>query len=133
MEAQKPWIEGHQRAKATGHPISFEFQGHFVRYGWACMIPCTDNMSCIIVKDISETKCLQYELQRNAVSLEETVKERTAELRQALETKSRFLAIMSHGKTEGLFFSKLVFFRNSNSIVWSDGILGFIGSNKVNR
>lgn len=62
------------------------------------MIPFNENTSCLLVKDISERKKMQAELQRGKESLEEIVRERTKELQNAVQVKSRFLAIMSHGK-----------------------------------
>lgn len=46
--------------------------------------------------EINEIKSLQEELRQNQLQLENTVDQRTKELQEALQVKSRFLAIMSH-------------------------------------
>eukprot|EP01114_Cavostelium_apophysatum_P013594 TRINITY_DN3327_c0_g1_i1.p1 TRINITY_DN3327_c0_g1~~TRINITY_DN3327_c0_g1_i1.p1 ORF type:complete len:936 (-),score=264.84 TRINITY_DN3327_c0_g1_i1:441-3248(-) len=49
-----------------------------------------------IAEDITETKHLQFQLQNSKDELEQTVKARTKQLEQALQVKTRFLAVMSH-------------------------------------
>ena len=49
-------------------------------------------------QDISQKRLAEKELEKNKQELEIIVKKRTKELEYALEAKSRFLAIMSHGK-----------------------------------
>jgi hypothetical protein len=46
---------------------------------------------------VTKFKELERQLQENSEKLEVLVKERTQQLQVALEVKSRFLAIMSHG------------------------------------
>lgn len=47
--------------------------------------------------DVTKFKALQQQLRENSEKLEGQVSERTKQLQAALEVKSRFLAIMSHG------------------------------------
>jgi signal transduction histidine kinase len=56
-------------------------------------------------QDISEVKIKEIELQHAKETLEEQVQARTKQLEEALQVKSRFLAIMSHGKSS--FFQLL--------------------------
>ncbi len=52
----------------------------------------------VVARDITKDRELQYELERSKQDLETTVQRRTNQLQEALNVKSRFLAIMSHGK-----------------------------------
>ena len=52
---------------------------------------------CFIGHDISYLKNLESQIRMAKDHLEGIVLERTKELHEALEVKSRFLAIMSHG------------------------------------
>jgi signal transduction histidine kinase len=47
--------------------------------------------------DISSTKQLQIQQERYQLELQSTVLARTKQLEDALQVKSRFLAVMSHG------------------------------------
>lgn len=55
-----------------------------------------DNIYIFTSKNVTVTKQLEAELQKNKLQLEATVERRTRELQEALDVKSKFLAIMSH-------------------------------------
>jgi hypothetical protein len=56
-----------------------------------------DDIFIFTSQNVSVIKSLQEELRQNQLQLEDTVERRTRELQDALQVKSRFLAIMSHG------------------------------------
>jgi anthranilate/para-aminobenzoate synthase component II len=72
---------------------------------------------------------LERQLKENQLHLQELVEERTKELQDALNVKSRFVATVSHGKcsmsscnsdASNVFQNN----RNTNTSVWYHGIIG---------
>lgn len=57
------------------------------------------NAFCFCFQDITATKEMAQILEKNNRDLEKLVEIRTKELQHAMQVKSRFLAVMSHGKT----------------------------------
>jgi hypothetical protein len=58
----------------------------------------SDNYYAYILQDIHERVMLEEQLKQNQLHLQELVDERTKELQDALNVKSRFIATVSHGK-----------------------------------
>lgn len=90
-------------AKNTGKPYSVEFEGHFVPHCWALLQAVGDEKFLFLVQDITAIKAMEDELRRHKSELEKTVQARTYQLEQAVKVKSRFLAVMSHGRLPSLF------------------------------
>ncbi len=65
---------------------------------WCCAVHISGNRFAYLVQNITDYKKLEEELKKNQEQLESTVLARTQQLQDALQVKSRFLAIMSHGK-----------------------------------
>jgi hypothetical protein len=76
-------------------PVTFEklLQTDTGARGWIFSTYChvRDNMYSFTAQEVTDKKILEEELQRGKLQLEETVIERTKELQEALEVKSRFL------------------------------------------
>lgn len=62
-----------------------------------CVIHRGGNEFSFLAQDITSLKQVEEELRKAKVQLEEQVIKRTNELASALQVKSRFLAVMSHG------------------------------------
>ncbi len=65
---------------------------------WCCTVHLSGNRFAYLAQDITAHKKLEQTLTKNKEELESTVLARTKQLQDALQVKSRFLAIMSHGK-----------------------------------
>jgi len=86
------------RCGDTGKMKEFSWRGkdgklHVQSY---ITVPMSSNRYCFVATDMTETVELREELRAQKENLEAIVKKRTAELEEALEAKSRFLATISH-------------------------------------
>lgn len=91
------WIEKYREAEREGRPTDFLTAPFGTVYtNWA--VNRGRNSFIFICQDITDLKNMEEDLRQQKNMLEDTVKERTKELEQALRVKSEFLAIMSHGK-----------------------------------
>jgi signal transduction histidine kinase len=95
-------MNSYKEAKETGKVIEFEAlipnvekNGQFCYY-YNYVKHVRDNTFLYLAQDITQRKELDMQLQRNKEQLEREVRERTKELEDAVEVKSRFLATMSH-------------------------------------
>ena len=80
------------------------------------MVHVTNNQFVFLAKDITQRKLADLELQQTRDNLQLLVEQKTKQLQEAMEVKSRFLAIMSHGKPIIDFFVAVVtYHRDKNS------------------
>jgi signal transduction histidine kinase len=72
------------------------FLKYIVSYSYCCVNHLREDTYIFVIQDITPIKTLENELKEGKLQLEKTVLSRTRQLQEALEVKSRFLAIMSH-------------------------------------
>lgn len=93
------WLEKFAEAKELQEPVIFEARGGVMYKNiWCCVSHLDGDKFSFLVQDISKQKELEETLTQNQAILEKTVRDRTHELEEALNVKSRFLAVISHGK-----------------------------------
>jgi hypothetical protein len=110
------------KSRTESKPVRFVFEDQDII--WDCYaIHVQGDYFAMLKSNITSQKKLEQELQQSKLNLEETVRRRTKQLEEAVQVKSRFLAIMSHGKegrnqswlTVFFFFSSSSCHRTSHS------------------
>ena len=118
IETTKRWQSFMGKSKSESHPVYFEetvnldtygphvnpsgifsmkFHSNFlVNNAYVCVNHLREDTFIFVFQDITPVKTLENELKEGKLQLEKTVQSRTRQLQEALEVKSRFLAIMSH-------------------------------------
>lgn len=98
------WLQRYQQAYYSKEPVLYHsipedsIEGSPMQYSLSYMMYIGQNRFSFISQDITHLKNMEAELIKGKEELENTIKKRTKELEDALQVKSRFLAIMSHGK-----------------------------------
>lgn len=98
------WISKYKEVVRTGKPLSFSTAEEYqlqspLQFSICCMIDVGDNKFSFLSQDITNQKKVAEQLIfGKQFLLEKSIQSRIEELEHALQAKSRFLAIMSHGK-----------------------------------
>jgi len=92
------WVTRYRESEKTAQPVQFEINDWQETDVWAsaCVMHVVQNQFIYVVQNITQLRILEAAMMRHGEELAEKVKERTKQLEEALEVKSRFLATMSH-------------------------------------